>query len=305
MARTLLIGSPETSWRSWLKENRDSRDLIILDPADPDHGQLGRVALFKGEKPICTRFYGCLAATRAPHVLIAALSLLLRQSSEDLIVQLFPLQGGPLLRHVVLLMAQMIMPEQILVPANSGFDLNGFPVGPEEIEIDAAFPEQVKHAQRKANWFHLLERCVEHDVDLKMLSIEGARLGSGRVIRKEQLAKVGMHDIAHAEVAGGSLLLIADEEPSDQALARAFDVFHCARAHVVHPESYDNLLCSFARQSGEDFGTGFIQCVDFETMTARILSDAIAPAPVRILRIGGLRVDTSGREMGEIPPWQV
>ena len=305
MARTLLIGSPDTTWRAWLKQHRGDHDLLVLDPADPDHGRLGRVALFQGEKPIASRFYGSLDPNRAPHVLVAALAELLAEADGDLIVQLFPYQGGPLLRHVTLLMSQMVAPEEILVPADAGFDLNGFPVGPHEVELEAAFPDTVRHAQRKANWLKLLERCFEHDVDLSRVSIEGSRLGSGRLIKREQLSKVGITEAFHAEVSGGTLLLVANEEPTEQHLARALDVFHCGRVHVVHPESYDNLFCSFARESGEDFGTGFIQCIDFDTRTARILCDAVAPAPVRILKIGGLRVDNAGRELGEVRPWQV
>ena len=305
MARILLIGSPATTWRSWLKENRGDHELIVLDPADPDHGQLGRVCLFRKEKVVLSRFYGSLDAARAPHVLIASLAELLREADGDVIVQLFPMQGGPLLRQVIILMAQMVLPEDILVPYDAGFDLDGFPVGPNEVELDAAFPESVKHAQRKANWLKLFERCEEHKVDISRVSIEGARLGSGRVIKQEQLQKVGITEALHAEVSGGTLLVISSEEPSEQSVARALDVFHCGRVHVLHPESYDNLLCSFARENGEDFGMGVIQNIDFETKTAKVLCEAVAPAPVRILKLGGLRIDTAGRELGEVRPWQV
>ena len=305
MPRSLLIGSPKTSWRTWLKEHRGNQQLLVLDPADPDHGQLGRLALFKGDKPVLSRFYGSLDPTRAPHVLVAALAELLTEAEGDVIVQLFPLQGGPLLRQVVILMAQMVLPEDILVPYDPGFDLDGFPVGPNEVELEEAFPETVKHAQRKANWLKLLERCTKHEVDLSSISIEGARLGSGREIKREQLAKVGITEALHAEVSGGTLLLVGAEEPSEQAMTRALDVFHCGRIHALHPESYDNLLCSFARQDGEDFGTGIIQSIDFESRTATILCDAVEPAPVRVLKMGGLRIDTSGRELGEVRPWQV
>ena len=303
--RTLLIGSPGTSWRAWLKEHRGEHDLIVIDPGDPDHGQLARVALFKGEKPIQSRFYGSLDPMRAPHILVAALAELLKHANKDIIVQLFPMHGGPLIRQVVIVMAQMVQPEDILVPHQATFDLDGFPVGPNEVELEQSFPETVRHAQRKANWLKLLERCTEHEIDISRISIEGARLGSGRTIKQEQLSKVGINDAFHAEVSGGSLLLIAHEEPNEQSLARALDVFHCGRVHIAHPESYDDLLCSFARESGEDFGTGIIQKIDFETKTARILCDAIAPAPVRILKLGGLRIDTAGRELGELRPWQV
>lgn len=305
VGRVLLIGSIDTSWRSWLKENRGDRDLLVLDPADPDHGQLARLALFRGDKLISWRFYGSLDASRAPHVLISALGHMLPHAGEDAVVQLFPYRGTPLIRHVVVLLAQMVAPEEIFVPANASFDVEGFPVGPHAVEIEAAFPETVRAAQRKANWLKLAEKCVEHRVDLGGVAIEGARIGSGRKIDLQLLAKIGVEEVFHAEDGGGTLFLVTEEEPTDQHLARALDVFHCGRAHIVAPDAYNGLLCSFARQNGEDFGTGFVQNIDFRTRTANILCDAVPPAPVRILKLGGLRIDSAGRELGEARPWQV
>lgn len=305
VARTLLIGSPGTSWRAWLKDHRGKRDLLVLDPSDPDHGQLGRLTLLRGEKAVASRFYGSLEPSRAPHVLIAALAQILPASGEDAIVQLFPARGGPLVRHLLLLLSEMIRPEEILVPQGAGLELDGYPVGPHEVELEKAFPETVRSAQRKANWLKLLEQCEEHELDISRVSVQGARLGSGRIVRLEQLEKLGIEEPLHGEVSGGTLFIIAEEEPPDHVMARALDVFHCGRAHIVPPGSYNGLLCSFARQDGEDFGTGMIQSIDFGTQTAKILCDAVAPAPVRILKLGGLKVDTAGREMGEVRPWQV
>jgi len=305
VARTLLLGSPETTWRGWLKEFRGDRDLLILDPADPDHGHLARFVLLRKDKVVSTRFYGSLDPSRAPHLIVAAISQLLPLAGDDVLIQLFPMQGGPLLRHTILLISQLIQPEDILVPNPCPFDLEGFPVGPNEVELDESFPEAVRSAQRKANWLKLLERCEVHEVSMPRVSIEGARLGSGRVIKPDQLAKAGIENTLHAEVAGGTLFLISEEDPPEHALTRALDVFHCGRAHVVPPGSYNGLLCSFARQSGEDFGTGVIQSIDFESKVVHVLSDAVPPAPVRILKIGGMRVDVAGREMGEARPWQV
>jgi hypothetical protein len=65
------------------------------------------------------------------------------------------------------------------------------------------------------------------------------------------------------------------------------------------------LLCSFANQEGEDFGIGMIRGIDFVTGVAQVACTAVPPAPARILRIGGLRVDPNGNELGEARPWQV
>jgi polynucleotide 5'-kinase involved in rRNA processing len=178
-------------------------------------------------------------------------------------------------------------------------------VGPEEVETEASFPAMVQQAQRKAQWLKLNESCSEHEVNLRRVSIEGARLGSGDAIHPDALAKANLDPALHGEVAGGTLLLVTAEEPSDQAMARALDIFHASRAAVVAPTAYDNLLCSFANQEGEDFGIGMVRKIDFKTGIAQISCTAVPPAPVRILRIGGLRVDGSGNELGEARPWQV
>ncbi len=305
MARTLLLSSAAFSWREWLKEHRAGRDFLCLDPGEPSQGPPGKLTLFRGGKPLHWRFYGSLDPGRAPHVLVGALAEMLRQSGSDPIVQLFPVRNAPLVRQMAALCAQLIQPDEIFAPKGAGLDLEGYPVGPEEVALEDTFPAMVQQAQRKAQWLKLIEDCSEHEVELRRVAIEGARLGSAHPAHPDQLAKAGLREALHAEVAGGTLLLVTESEPEDHVMARALDVFHASRAAVVAPSAYENLLCSFARQSGEDFGIGIVKRIDFSVGVATILSTAVAPAPVRILRLGGLRVDAAGRELGEARPWQV
>ncbi|HTQ11049.1 MAG TPA: hypothetical protein VMI31_13365, partial [Fimbriimonadaceae bacterium] len=303
MGRTLLLSSSTHSWREWLKEHRGQRDLICLDPGDPAQNPPGKLTLFRGSKPLLWRFYGSLEVSRAPHVIIFALARMLEAAGPDPIVQLFPMRSAPLMRQAAALCAQLVQPEEIFAPKNAGLELEGYPVGPEEIEIESAFPQMVQQAQRKAQWLKLIESCEDHAVELTRVAIEGARLGSGKPVHPDLIAKAGLQAAMHAEVAGGTLLLVTDDEPSEQAMSRALDVFHAARGAVASPSAYDNLLCSFARQNGEDFGIGIVRSIDFEARIARIACTAVAPAPVRILRLGGLRIDPAGRELGEAKPW--
>ena len=305
MGRTLLLSTPETSWREWLKEQRGKRDLICLDPADPSQTPPGKLTLWSGNKPVYWRFYGSLDPGRAPHVLIAALAHMLPMAKDDALVQLFATRNTPLFRQVSTLVAQLVQPSEILVPKGCDLDLEGYPVGPEEVELEPAFPAMVQQAQRKAQWMKLVEGCTDHTVELRKVAIEGARLGSGKRLHPDDVAKAGLTGVTYAELCGGTLLLVAPEEPEEQAMSRALDHFHASRASIVDPAVYENLLCSFARQSGEDFGIGIVQCVDFVKGVAKIACTAVAPAPVRILRIGGLRVDLTGKELGDAKPWQV
>jgi hypothetical protein len=301
----LLIGNPNASWREWVKLNRGSRDFVCLDPSDPVQGVPGRLALFRGSRPVYSRFFGSLDAQRYPHVLLAALTEALARSVPDPIVQSFSYRPSPVLRHLQVLIAQLMQPEEILIAAGTEIDLNGFPTGPQTIDTEGAFPKMVQDAQRKAQWMKLLESCETHQINLRTVCVEGARLGAGRTLDKAERDRVGLEMAVHAEVCGSSLFIVSDEEMSESSVSRALDLTHTTRPAFARSTEYDNLYCSMARQSGEDFGLGFIQKIDWWEGTAKILSDAVPPAPVRILRIGSLRVDPKGREIGEAKPWQV
>ena len=109
----------------------------------------------------------------------------------------------------------------------------------------------------------------------------------------------------YAEACGGTLLLVTKEELEDNALSKALDITHCGRAVAVRSDAYDGLLCAFSKANGEDFGMGVIQSIDFERRVFHVLCNAIPPAPVKILRLGGIRLSRDGDELGEVRPWQV
>ncbi|MDR3692524.1 MAG: hypothetical protein P4L46_24290 [Fimbriimonas sp.] len=305
MRRTLLIGHHGASWRDWLKEHRGGRPFLCLDPADPVQGVPGQICLFKGAKPSITRFYGSLDPQRAPHVTISLISAALATSPDDLLVQFFPYRSTPLLRQVSLLVAQMLQPTEILIAAGTDMDQGGFPVGPSEVEIEKAFPPVVQMAQRKALWIRLFESCQKHTIDLRRVSIDGARLGTGQRFTPDERKQARLEHALYAERAAGTLFVVSDVETEEGDVSAALDFSGCSKAHFVTPGAYRNLLCGFARQSGEDFGIGIVTEIDWQSMRAQALCTAIPPAPLRILRLGALRVDSSGRELGEVRPWQV
>jgi polynucleotide 5'-kinase involved in rRNA processing len=202
------------------------------------------------------------------------------------------------------LCAQCLQPDAIFIDARVPLSREGWPVGPTDIDLPAAFPEVVRVAQRRAHWLAHLEKCEAHQVDIDTVMIEGARLGSGTRVNPEKLNHSGLH-ASYAEVCGQTLFIITPNAPDEHTIARALSLTHTSRAVLCDAAAYEGLVCSFARQNGEDFGFGMIQTIDFERLTAQMLCDAVPPAPVRTLRIGSLKIDDSGRELGESRPWQV
>jgi len=278
---------------------------MCLDPSDPVQGVPGQLCFFVGSRPTISRFYGSLDAQRAPHVMLSLVAQALEAAQEDLVVQLFPYRSIPLLRQATLLVAQLMRPTEILVAAGTEMEQAGFPVGPSEIEIEKAFPPLVQMAQRKALWLRMFENCVPHSIDLRKISIEGARLGTGYRFTLEERQKAHLKNSLYAERAGGTLFVVSDVDAEESDVAAALDFSGCTRAHFVAPGMYRNLLCSFARQNGEDFGIGILTEVDWQSFRAQALCTAVPPAPIRILRLGALRVDSNGRELGEVRAWQV
>lgn len=299
MGRTLLVNHASASWRAWLKTNLGSRDLLVLDPADANYVQPGVFTLIKKDKPVWSQFYGSLDPMRSPHLLIASLVKGLEMASEDAVILLFAYRSTPLMRQVYQLVQEIAKPERTLIPSALEKALQG-----EVVDVDKSMPPSVQTAQRKAHWLDLLERCEPHTVDLRAAELQGTRLGSGYELTATQRSKLNLES-AYAEVVGASLFLVTDEELEERVISRAMDYAHANKVFVALRDSYDGLICSFAKTNGEDFGFGYIENLDFDSMVARVRCTAVPPVPVPIFRIGSLRIDAAGNEHGETRPWQV
>lgn len=304
MARTLLIGGPHISWRAWEKDNLGGDDLLVLDPADPSYGPATVLRLMRAERPLWTRLYGSLDPRRAPHVLVAALAEGMARSGDDLTVRLFAYRNTPLLRQTVALAASVLKPDRIVVAEGTDLDLDGFPTGPETPVLEAAFPPMVQDAMRKAQWMSMLEASSLHEVDLKTTTLEGTRLGSGRVFSIDERKKAGLESAAHVEATGRALLIVA-AALDERQIARALDVTHSTKVVHALPRAYDGLVLSFVRPNGEEIGHGRVESIDWEAGVLNARCTAIAPVPVRIVRLGSLRLDAKGGERGEARPWEV
>ncbi len=305
MGRTLLVGRSGASWYEWLRENRKARDLIVLDPSDAHYGPGARLWMIRGDRPLYSCFYGSLDPGRAPHMMAAALSDFLQRANADAIVQLFSYRPSPLHRQTAHMVASMVQPETLLIETGTEIDGDGWPIGPEYLELPVGLPPMVVAAQRKAQWLKLIERGNAHEVMLHSLCIQGARLGSGTPLDEHARVRVGLAEALYAEVCGSALLIVGGGGLSESTISRALDLTHTKRTFLVEADEYSNLLCSFVRQNGEEFGFGMIERIDFELGVLHVRSDAIPPVPVHIMRLGSLKVDRDGRELGEVRPWQV
>lgn len=305
MNRVALLGNAGVTWRERVKSLSKSGLFLNLDPGNADFTHPGKVGLYRNGRVVFERFTGSTDPTRTPHLLMWALGEALLRFPEEPIVALFPLyRPSPISWQTTLAAMQLFRPDLIEVAHGTGVNLNAFPLGPTVVEADKAFPNMVKAAQRKAHWMALLERCKKHTIDLFATPIEGARLGSGQRLDPDECKRVGL-DGAYVEATGPSLFIVSEHEYDEAQLSRALDLTHTSKPFFAHPNDYAGLVCSFVRQSGEEFGYGRVTKIDFETGEAEILNTAEIDAPVRILRLGSIRIDTKGNEYEEARPWSL
>jgi hypothetical protein len=296
---TLLIRHSGVSFHEELK-CYPKQPHIILDPGDATHGPAAQLWLLRDGKPAASRFFGSTDPLRAPHVILAALFDFLKMADDPIIVAP-PYRPTPLLRQLLDIIAYTAKPERIVVAEGTELSLLGWPVGPETIAAPDAFPRIVLDAQRKAQWLKLIERTHRHELPMSQLSIQGSRFGSAVPITNQ----IDSDLVLHAEVCGANLFLVSEGDLDEDIMGRALDIAHASKAIVAHPEEYKNLLCAFGRESGEEFGIGMIEEIDFRGRMIYACADAVPPVPVRILKMGTLRVDPNGRELTEGRPWHL
>jgi len=285
---TLLVSDHRFTWREWLRAQ--TCDVVCLDPTDADHGPACRAFLLRAGKVRDWRLIGSVDPLRNPIGIFSAAWTHVAQAGQGAVVQLFAPKTSPVLRQLALAISQRVSAEQILVPLGSGLENMGWPIGAEVIELPAAFPAMVLESQRRARWLEMLEASEMHEIDLADVTIDGARLGSG--------TRIDLPDWAGwAERTGTVLHMVGEGDLSDGQAARYLDQVHASRISFVSPAEYEGLVCSFSSQEGEDFGIGVVEKFVPERRLMRIRCTAVAPAPVRLLRIGTLRIDSSGREL--------
>lgn len=297
MECTLLIGAAGHSWRDWLN-HQSHRDLIVADLGNCDHGTPCRVSLWRAGKQIAWRFIGTLDVQRNPIAWLAAVSELVQQMQDGGIILCGDAGSNPVMRHLLLNLAMMVQPTEILTPEKTGLELWPWPVGAKAVPVSAGFPDLVHEAQRRALWLKLIEECSEHEVLFKDVRVIGSRLGSGAML-------VNPDTNDYSEISGDVLHLVTQSKLGDEEIARMLDHTHTARLSMVDPRTYHGLICSFAHENGDDFGMGIVKRFDESRGLMTILNTALPPAPVRILKLGTFRIDSGGKEVGSLAPWTV
>lgn len=303
MPTTLLLGGSQHRWSSWLEQNLGRRPLLVLDPANAEFGTPGCVTLVQGGERKDWRFVGSIDPSRQPMSLLAAAAEF--RETDHLVALTFAPRPNPTARQLLQAIAQVIGPSEILGPKDEAWEREGWPVGPAEVTLDKALPSVVNQAQRRARWIEAQEDSSLIDVRLGEVTTQGARLGGGELLHRDPFWAKEFPEVIWAERAAGTLLLVCKGHLNDDQVGVATRHAECARVQLAHESDYEHLFCALCRENGEHLAPGFIERADLAKERLIVRANVTENAGVRLLKIGSLRVDGEGRELGECKPWSI
>ncbi len=303
MGRSVLLRSPESSSKAWILANSKNSGVVSLDPASTLFGSPCRIVYGRGDQQLSWRFVGGLAPKLNPIRYISAACSLLSVSDGDAIVEFAPIASDAISVEIARAVLQVTGAGTIYVDQRLSKTLWA-DLG-EAVELEKVEDSKVQNSIRKAQWFKLLQDSHIHRVTLGKTSFSGSRLGSGSCLRPDVVRSIGLPAHSRVEATGTTLLIISDGITTDEMISRSLDVTDSTRAQVVDPKRYSNLICCLMDLSGRELGLGIIRDLSLADDQIEVLSMAAAPAPIHMIQLGNLYVDSKGVERGEVKLFEI
>ncbi len=293
MPGTLLVPSP-----GMLLPYDVGKETIVLDPEEHGFGPAGRLLLLREGKVAAWSFVGSLDPLRQPLALFSGLSALLRKADAVPDVRLFPLKKAPLAIQTALEIAHILQPERIVTIEGRGLENLPWPVGAETLSGEKAPPEMVPEARRRREFSTLSDSAQLHPFVWTSGGLMGGRLGRGTPLAR-------LDDTLWAEVMAGTLFVLTPHPLTDAQLRRMMEDSNCDKVISAGPQDYKGLLVSLTRQDGSDFGLGLIEEVDLPRRTLLIRSSFPPETPIPIIKLGGMKLDSSGKQTAAVRLWSL
>ena len=202
-------------------------------------------------------------------------------------------------RHVLGLQREgELEPILRLVEGQADMEIHRLPVSARAVRRSHA----ARRAYREERFRDYFAKASRHDLDWKDLRFSRLWLKTGRRLDREALARVGLSLRAtalYAEVGGEEGLVFVRGSFSRSALYQVRNALEVSDVLVIDVEQLRGTLLGLHDQEGAFLTLGILEDFAPERETLRVL----APLPdcfrVRGIAFGSLRLEPSGREVGE------
>ena len=294
MSWKLLLADRHHSWTNWIQE-RSFPVTLDLCPSSARLGPPGCVRVLRHGETTAWGYVGSTQMIRSPLRAIQVVHRLHPTGVDGGVVLLEIAQNSPVVRELHRTITQFFPFASILAPEGGLVNLEGWPIGPETVELPPELPQVALQAQRRSRWIELLDSSNEIEVDLRRIDAFGSRFRSGQTIT--------VPTVLYAELNGSTLYLVAENSPEEAELLRLMDKVGAMRSHVTRPTDFEGVIVSFAHENGMDFVLGRVKSLDLASLRATIQIPAESLSSARSVFFGLIRIDEKGREMPEHAPW--
>jgi len=301
MAIEALLQHPSHQWKTWIEENLERRELIILDPGCAIYHAPCMISRMSECQVIDWRFIGTSEAAHSPLALIRGAKNLLDSVSRDAVVLMPNYKSSPVNHEIYETLFCLFSPERLLIPSGVNPGRNSWPTCV-EIPLNAPM-EVVFSTQRRARWIELIEGQEVHELLLHEVHFSESRLGLGDKILLESASFPA--SVVWAERHGDSLFVICDKNESLENFEQARKKLGLKKVVVAQSADYSGLLVGLYRHQSEPIAMGIIQKTDFRNGKILIKSKIAPGTKIARIQLGLLRLDSVGKELGELRPWTV
>ncbi len=303
MARQLVFWDAQGAGREWLNEQA-SRHLI-LDPRETHPEFPGCCVLGRRDEILGWGFVGGPDVQQNPLELLRVSSRLIRSAPDNLLILAPRFDHGPVARSLRATLIDWLQPDSILISRGDTVNDRAWPMGVTEFDFPPGMPDVVLRAQRKARLRDLLERSKPLQISFQQVRWTGVRLGSGQAAPEIQVQEAGIRSVLHIETFGSTAFAVVSEELDALESSLVMRLVGATRLHFALNSAYSGLVCSLARIHGEDVSLGYIESIDFRKGVVSVRATAEDIAGLGLIRVGHLRIDSEGNELGTVKPWSL
>jgi|SRR3990172_2338075 len=206
-------------------------------------------------------------------------------------------------RHVLALQREEeLEPILHLVESQRSLEVHRLPVSPRVVRRSHA----VRRAFREERFREYFASATRHDLEWKNVRFTRLWLNTGRRLGRDELALLGMSLQTmplYAEALGEEGLVLVRGAFSRAALYQVRNALQVSDVLVIDVEQLRGTLLGLLDRDGEFLGLGILQDFDPEHERLRVMTSLPDPARIATVTFGSLRLDASGKELGD-SPWR-
>ncbi|MBI2457939.1 MAG: hypothetical protein HYV46_17585 [candidate division NC10 bacterium] len=187
-----------------------------------------------------------------------------------------------------------------LVEGQSGLEIHRVPVSSRVVHRTQA----ARRAFREGRFREYFASAVRHDLEWKDLRFSRLWLNTGRRLDRDELKVVGVSLQTmplYAEAGEEEGLVFVRGSFSRAALYQVRNALQVSDVLVIDVEELRGTLLGLHDGDGGFLALGILQDFDPEGGTLRVLSPLQDPSRIRGVAFGSLRLEASGKELGDAP----